>query len=844
MSTFVVHQALFGQDDSWGFGLLSTTHPNQSLVRRMGNSTDLIEQVPDQVSWQPTLRGRKWNEYYLLFKTYPDSSIGMRPGRVFSHVLIIESVNLPTVSNLRPLLDLLPIQLNKDIVLDPVSVAPSLPQQIDITPRLGYMLQQYVSPTRSGPLIWAGQYGFEEAIVLLWQAIDDREREQLSFNIGFMPTQLRNPADRLQLVSVPQSLLDRWRPNFTVIDINASHTNLNELEAFLAGDFNNCPNLSFILKELGIDSRSLNDLDALYRVASIASNITGASLQEILALASVIHYYKPSENSAKQIKDRIIVRLKHLISNDETGNLARLGSLKNNSLSAVDLSTIATAITTRLIELMLLGLDSQLLSIITQWPNEPSRTWWRTSLLAALENIFSKWTAGSERIVFGLWSQPFESVNDFFDLLPDTERIESSLLSALPDSLPSKAWETGIKLAQVEHWLRLHLACLLKLFNLQDALKKHLEIDVSSTYMAALQLARDQQNPLEFIDAAITLEEGRLIELAGQLCNSDPDLLKNLDITKNGWQKVWLSSVGSEGNLWNSLKQPNQITESIFDHLIAGGQVLPELIKKISMSTQADLRAYSNRSTLWPLLDKNNRERFLLATATGLLTHEKPEDSSYHLEPELIEVFSRDNFFAHVIANPTISLGRLVTYIDRFKLAEANIVKYIQTYNGRSESGDIVALGQLIHRNRWTTAAEQVVNLARRISAFKQAIPFCIDLLSRYNRVKVYFYFGDLLQALPTTVDIRSDWWSTLLEEAKLVYPDGPRQNGIWSDSGGKDHVVKVSVNGGEQWNDLLSGIRRGRFSVSIDSLLAVMIEDSPRNETFKMLQQTISNAR
>ncbi|MBO3273483.1 hypothetical protein, partial [Hymenobacter defluvii] len=72
---YTIHQALFGQDQQHGQGyeLLQTTHPNLKLVQRMGNSTDLIENVPSQIKWQPALRGRLWEEYYLLFKTYPDT---------------------------------------------------------------------------------------------------------------------------------------------------------------------------------------------------------------------------------------------------------------------------------------------------------------------------------------------------------------------------------------------------------------------------------------------------------------------------------------------------------------------------------------------------------------------------------------------------------------------------------------------------------------------------------------------------------------------------------------------------------------------------------------------------
>ena len=273
----------------------------------MGNSTDLGELTPNQVQWVPALRGRAWENFYLLFKTYADTSPEVRPGRVFSRAFIIEQQHLALLADLRPLLDLLPALVEKAHSVLPIEFIELPAPPLQLTPRLGYLLKELIRPTRSGPLIWAGQAEFEDAANLLWRTLNAQERWELTLNLGFMPNQLRDTANLLQLVAVPGAMLERWRSSFFVITPAAAHTILNEAEAYAAGDQHKAPNLARLIKETGTSPRQLTDLDTLQRVTPTLANLAQASLQEVLALAVVLHWYRPAKpNVGWQVTERLL----------------------------------------------------------------------------------------------------------------------------------------------------------------------------------------------------------------------------------------------------------------------------------------------------------------------------------------------------------------------------------------------------------------------------------------------------------------------------------------------------------------------------------------------------------
>jgi GTPase-associated protein 1, N-terminal domain type 1/Effector-associated domain 1 len=836
---FIVHQALFGQAPSHGQGyeMLATSHPDKALVRQMGNSTDLGELTPNQVRWEPALRGRAWENFYLLFKTYADTSADVRPGRVFSHAFIIEQQHLALLSELSPLLDRLPTAPDKNTVPLPIELKAFSARPPKLTPRLGYLLKELIRPTRSGPVLWAGQAEFEEAANLLWHTLAPQERQLLTLNLGFMPNQLRDTENLLQLVAVPEAMLDRWRNDFFIIAPEASHTILSEAEAYAAGDTAKAQNLDRLIKDIG-GPRHITDLDTLQRITPTVANLSHASLQEVLAVAVTLHWYRPAK---PDLGRHVIGRFLQLVQESKADELARLGSLAEGQLGSNETAQLAIALRTRVVKLSSTLTAQDLVVLLTAWKDEPRRSWWRKSLREALQTIFDQWNESAVKLVVELLGQPAAAVADYFKQLPATQQVEQALVTYLPTHSSKTVWENGSKLAKARNWYRLHMVCVLAQGDLLAALQQQLAIDKNPEHISALSLAAERAQSEEFVASAVTLAEPRLIGLAGSLCAQQPALLQPMNVDQESWQAVWLVSIHAGGTLWAGTRHPENRVTSLLNQLLAGNSVAEELLTLISSSEYADLRANPNRHSIWKVLPSRVKNDFLAATAMGLLVHAQPENTSQQLEPELTAIFSSPAFATKALSTNGMTLTRVIAYAERFSIGEGLLLSYLRTHRGAIHSTTAGALGQLVQQKQWRSAAQTLFDMAWLNPVFKDALTPCVSLLGPLNKLKTYFLLG--LSSTPSKHALRDNWWQSLLAEVRNVYFEGPRHGNLWEESGGENHVLKTGRSGGDQWADALKKLRGHQVKNTTRDLLAQLVHRHPHNETFRILQQSLSHA-
>ena len=101
----VIHQAIYGevQGKTSGHDLLAASDKSE-LFRRVSGYTDLADRPVEGVLSAPVVRGLFVEDHFLLIRTFPDKSSGMRSGRVFSHALFISKADLHRIHNLSNLL--------------------------------------------------------------------------------------------------------------------------------------------------------------------------------------------------------------------------------------------------------------------------------------------------------------------------------------------------------------------------------------------------------------------------------------------------------------------------------------------------------------------------------------------------------------------------------------------------------------------------------------------------------------------------------------------------------------------------------------------------------------------
>ena len=115
----IIHQLLCGENSKKAWDLLQTTIPDVSIARRIAPKTDLQDQAGG-VAWKPTIRGFMQDDFFLLMKTFSDKSPDVRPGRAFSHVLLIAKKDIDLIVDIGSLFKYLPIDINKNISIEPI----------------------------------------------------------------------------------------------------------------------------------------------------------------------------------------------------------------------------------------------------------------------------------------------------------------------------------------------------------------------------------------------------------------------------------------------------------------------------------------------------------------------------------------------------------------------------------------------------------------------------------------------------------------------------------------------------------------------------------------------------
>ncbi|RZK67426.1 MAG: hypothetical protein EOO85_25550 [Pedobacter sp.] len=184
-----IHQAICGEKNkSWD--LLKTTLTNRELAKNMALKTD-IQDTAGGYKWDPSVRGFAYGDYYLIMRSFLDTG-EVRPGRAFSHVLIIALSDLDKIPDLGVLFSLLPEKIDKEQPLVPLE--PSLKAGepiIDIEDysnafagRFKKLLNGYFNmASHKNTIVWIGYGDYEKAVAEFWKRITIQEKHNFELII-------------------------------------------------------------------------------------------------------------------------------------------------------------------------------------------------------------------------------------------------------------------------------------------------------------------------------------------------------------------------------------------------------------------------------------------------------------------------------------------------------------------------------------------------------------------------------------------------------------------------------------------------------------------------------------
>lgn len=838
----IIHQSICGEvNKAWG--LIKTTLPDVNIAKSIAFRTDLQDQTSG-INWEPTIRGFSEGDFFLIMKTFEDTSPDVRRGRKFSHVLMIPKKEIVGIDNIEQIISLLPQEINKSTDLEPISIEMSSSDAVGIPDtirgKFNKLINGYINiKSYKNTLIWIGQEGFDIAVIELWKRLTVIERQNFQFGIAFNND--HKESDGISLIAVPESVQSKFfRSDFFVIGKNDNHKPTELIEQLLIGDASVQQRISNFEKT--IESKPLSRED----IAIIAIGIdtfeqldSVTDLKKLNTLSHIVAQYAPSDKQGEDFKQRLLSKI---IQSAESVNFSDLNVLRNfktesfkNSkkwLSKVLIDWMAKYIFS--VKGESVGYTSFFDKI-----NENNSNWWDKVITQELASYLVTIQASKIAIIY-VWVMESPSILSIIKSFIDkSKNAESCFIEKLPKKISKELIEELQEFSISNNWLRLYAHLLDRQFELGTALTELFKIDQDENYFEAIEAIIAGKDDNSVIDYAVDTGESRMIKIAGKSCHNTPKHLKRMDVLNDNWQLIWAEAIENGSEVEAGLKEPEKEIHKLFDHLIDGNVVSERLIDKISHSEFGNLLTYPNRTNLWVRLPVSIKDNFLDKTSITLLeqvsknsTTELPNDTV------LLDHISRKGIADFLYFNRN-NIKCVIPIFEKFpQLSDINLRDYLNNFSGQINALDATQLGKLIARKRFSNSAYVINSKASKHNNWKYALGECHHLLDFITKGLL------LLAGTLSSVDITEDqWWQSAEELIVELYPNGTSLTTIWKKAGGKESELLMNASPANVWNDVLYKLRRRQFKdITMNDLLKEVKKQYGDNQKFKIIYDLRKN--
>lgn len=262
-----IHQAIYGEGGrNKGYSLLNSSFPQSDIPTRLGNSTDLIDRPPDTILIKPIIRGFMRDGYFLLIKSFPDLSIEVRRGRIFSHVLIIEEKDFLKLKDITTLLQYHIEAIEKKAKLSPIQIQQgdsTLQDNQEISAQMACAFNALIKHVDyQNTIAWVEEKGYFDWISRLWPFLPTSVKLNALLGVAFNPQKINS--DLLNLVYIPSELKGNWaNTDFKLIEPSCDETLNSQSANLLAGNQEHSKGLKDLLNDFSLKIEEVDDLPIL-----------------------------------------------------------------------------------------------------------------------------------------------------------------------------------------------------------------------------------------------------------------------------------------------------------------------------------------------------------------------------------------------------------------------------------------------------------------------------------------------------------------------------------------------------------------------------------------------------
>jgi len=832
----IIHQSVCGEvNKAWG--LIKTTLPDVNIARSIAFRTDLQDQTSG-INWEPAIRGFSEGDFFLIMKTFEDTSLDVRRGRKFSHVLMIPKKEIVGIDNIEQIISLLPQEINKSTDLEPISIempssdAVSIPDAI--RRKFNKLIHGYINiSSYKNTLIWIGQEDFDTAVIELWKRLTAIDRQNFQFGIAFNND--HKGTNLISLIAVPESVQSKFvRSDFFVIGKNDNHEPTELIEQLLIGDASVQQRISNFEKAIESKSLSREDIALIAKGIDTFEHVDSVrDLKKLNTLSHIVAQYAPSDKQGTDFKQRLLNRIVQLA---ESANFSDLNILRH--FKTENFKNSKKTLSTALIGWMkkrILSIENKSVGYTSffEQVKKSNLNWWDKVITQELESYLGTLQAYKIATVYAWLLESSSILSIIKSFIDKSKNAESYFIEKLPKKISEELIEELQGFSISNNWLRLYAHLLDRQFELGTALTELFKIDRDENYFEAIEVIIAGKDDNSIIDYAVNTGEFRMVKIAGKICCNAPKHLKKMDVLNANWQLIWAETIENGNQIDAGLKEPEKEIHELFDHLIGGNAVSEKLIDKISRSEFGNLLTYPKRANLWEKLPVSIKDNFLIKTSATLL-EQLSKNSTIEIPNDTVlsEHISRKGIADFLYFNRN-NIKSVIPIFEKFpQLSDYNLRDYLNNFSGQISAIDATQLGKLIARKRFSSSAYAINAKASKHNNWKYTLAECHHLLDFITKGLL------LLAGTLSSVDITEDqWWQSAEELIVELYPNGTSLTTIWKKAGGKESELLTKGTSSEIWSDVLYKLRKGHFKeITMNDLLKEVKKQYGNNQKFKII--------
>lgn len=842
----IIHQAICGeQNKAWD--LLGTTLTDIGVAKKIAFKTDLQDSPPTGVPWLPVIRGFLFNEYFLLIKTYPDTSTDVRKGRVFSHCLIISKDDLPQINDLTELLSVFKDEIDKSISLEAITLIPKNESKVVLKPtlqmRFNKSIQGFISfLNNDGSVIWIGQKHYEIAVSKFWQLLSPLQKELFNFGINFNPSEI--PKKKINFIVTPENQEAKFEgKGFCIVKTNDSVTLTEFSEQFLAGEENATTRLAAFAEAIEVDISSLTtrEISLFAKGVKTFENLNSTTDIKLLnTLSNIVAKYSPDEKKGSAFKIRLVEKMCAVVESTNESDVLLLKTFQTKVFKDSEKKIIHS--TKKWIDDYLLSekenKKKDFTPILIQIYDSSSPNWLTNHARERVRSFLSNINQAGASIVWKWISNDTTILKTISTEIDNSKKAEGFFISSFSPSTDKAILKEAKALAVKKDWFKFHATIVKSEYDFTTAIAEQLKVDTAENYFDGIETITSGVNPIEIIDVAVSNGDKRFISIAGKLCKTDATLLERIEIENSNWQEILFASVKSGNKVTSGIKEPKKVFHKLFDALLAGKSVNENLLEEISKTDFANLLNYPNRNKIWAEFPTYLKSKFLEKTASALL-QSVSENSTFPIptDKELSDYIVSNGIATFLYYNSSNIKTALPIFNTYTQLSEETLNFYIKSYSGKLDVVDATQLGKHVSTRNFKEVADTIYKRTFDNKQFKVALAECQHLLDFITR-SFAWGFG----AISNIEFSKDEWWNAFTTLSYKLYSGGPNEHKVWTEADGKEYDLHTKGTGKEIWIAALRKLRKDECTgITVKKLLKAMLKDFPKNEELKTLKDLSS---